>query len=78
MTGRAPGRLVEDEKCEESTLIGMLKGIKVEFPGQHSITVQCEDGVKYQELVRVIDVCNLKDAYQQPVLFPDVAVSAVG
>ena len=65
-------------KCEDSTLVGALKKIKAEVPDQRNITVQCEDGVKYNDLIRVIDICNLKDSTSQPVLFPDVAVSAVG
>jgi hypothetical protein len=67
-----------DEKCEDNTLIGALKKIKADVPDQRNITVQCEDGVKYNDLVKVIDVCNLKDSTNQPVLFPEVAVSAVG
>ena len=66
------------EKCEENTLINALRKVKAEVPDQRNITVQCEDGVKYSDLVRVIDACNLKDSTDQPVLFPDVAVSAVG
>jgi len=42
------------------------------------IAVLVEDGVKYNDLVKVIDVCNLKDSNNQSILFPDVAVSAVG
>jgi len=72
------GKDLIDEKCEDTTLVGALKKIKAEVPEQRNITVQCEDGVKYQDLVRVIDVCNTKDSSQQPVLFPEVAVSAVG
>ena len=67
-----------DEKCDENTLVGQLKKIKADVPDQRNITVQCEDGVKYNDLVKVIDVCNLKDSTNQPVLFPEVAVSAVG
>lgn len=67
-----------DDKCEDNTLVGALKKIKAEVPDQRNITVQCEDGVKYNDLVKVIDVCNLKDSTNQPVLFPEVAVSAVG
>jgi biopolymer transport protein TolR len=65
-------------KCEDATLVGALKKIKADVPDQRNITVQCEDGVKYNDLIRVIDACNLKDSTGQPVLFPDVAVSAVG
>jgi biopolymer transport protein ExbD len=71
-------RIDDPTKCEDSTLIGALKKIKAEVPDQRNITVQCEDGVKYNDLIRVIDVCNLKDSTSQPMLFPDVAVSAVG
>ncbi len=67
-----------DDKCEDNTLVGALKKIKADVPDQRNITVQCEDGVKYNDLVKVIDICNLKDSTNQPVLFPEVAVSAVG
>lgn len=70
---------VEDNKCDETTsLIGALKRVKAEVPDQRNITVQAEDGIKYKDLVRVIDACNLQDSTRQPVLFPDVSVSAVG
>lgn len=74
----ASGADVLDDKCEENTLVGALKKIKADVPEQRNITVQCEDGIKYQDLVKVIDVCNLKDNSNAPILFPDVAVSAVG
>ncbi len=67
-----------DDKCDDLTLVGALKKIKGDVPDQRNITVQCEDGVKYDDLVKVIDVCNLKDSTQNPILFPDVSVSAVG
>lgn len=73
-----PDRVDNPSKCEDATLVGALKKIKAEVPDQRNITVQCEDGVKYNDLIRVIDVCNLKDSTSQPILFPDVAVSAVG
>jgi biopolymer transport protein TolR len=72
------GQDIIDEKCEENTLVGQLKKVKAEVPDQRNITVQCEDGIKYNDLVRVIDVLNSKDSTSQPTLFPDVAVSAVG
>ncbi len=71
-------RVDDPTKCEDATLVGALKKIKAEVPDQRNITVQCEDGVKYHDLIRVIDICNLKDSTSQPMLFPDVAVSAVG
>jgi biopolymer transport protein ExbD len=74
----ASGKDTIDDKCEENTLIGALKKVKTEVPDQRNITVQCEDAIKYNDLVKVIDVCNLKDGNNQPVLFPDVSVSAVG
>ncbi|HEY3450705.1 MAG TPA: biopolymer transporter ExbD [Myxococcales bacterium] len=74
----ASGQDKIDEKCEDNTLVGALKKIKADVPDQRNITVQCEDGVKYNDLVKVIDACNLKDSTNQPVLFPEVAVSAVG
>ena len=67
-----------DEKCDDNTLVGQLKKIKADYPDQRNITVQCEDGVKYNDLVKVIDICNLKDSNNQPALFPEVAVSAIG
>jgi biopolymer transport protein TolR len=67
-----------DENCEDKTLVGELRRIKGNVPGQNTITVQVEDGVRYGDLVRVLDACNLKDAANQPTLFPDVAVSAIG
>lgn len=70
---------LEDNKCDENaSLIGALKKVKAEVPDQRNITVQAEDGVKYKDLVKVIDACNLQDTSSQPVLFPDVSVSAVG
>lgn len=68
-----------DDKCEDHTLVSELRKLKAELPEQRNITVQCDDGVKYNDLVRVIDICNLKDAAsKQPALFPEVAVSAIG
>ncbi len=72
------GKDVIDDKCDDLTLVGALKKLKAEVPDQRNITVQCEDGVKYNDLIKVIDVCNLKDTTNNPILFPDVAVSAVG
>ncbi len=70
---------LEDNKCDETTsLIGALKRVKAEVPDQRNITVQAEDGVKYKDLVKVIDACNITDSTNQPVLFPDVSVCAVG
>ena len=66
-----------DDRCDDNTLVGALKKIK-SVTEQRNITVQCEDGVQYNDLVKVIDACNLKDSSNNPVLFPDVAVSAVG
>jgi biopolymer transport protein ExbD len=74
----ASGSDVLDDKCEENTLVGALKKIKADVPDQRNITVQVEDGIKYKDLVKVIDVCNLKDNSNAPILFPDVSVSAVG
>lgn len=67
-----------DDTCEEKTLVGELRRIKANIPDQRTITVQVEDGIRYGDLVRVLDACNLKDAANQPTLFPDVAVSAIG
>jgi biopolymer transport protein TolR len=67
-----------DESCEDKTLVGELRRIKANVPEQRTITVQVEDGIRYGDLVRVLDACNLKDSANQPTLFPDVAVSAIG
>lgn len=46
----------------------LLKKIRVEIPEQNAITVQTEDGVRYEDLVRVIDECIGDE-------FPAVSVS---
>ena len=48
------------------------------FPGSVTMkaTVQVEDGVKYGDLIRILDACNLKDASNHPILFPEVSISA--
>lgn len=45
-----------------------LKKIRTEVPDQQAITLQTEDGVKYEDLVRIIDACIGSD-------FPSVSVS---
>jgi biopolymer transport protein ExbD len=67
-----------DDTCEAKSLVGELLKIKAELPGQRAITVQVEDGIHYGDLVRVLDACNLKNAANEFLLFPDVAVSAIG
>lgn len=76
---RAPAKDVIDDptKCEENSLVGALKKIKADATDQQNITVQSKNEVAYRELVRVVDTCNLKDASNRPLLFPDVAVSAM-
>jgi biopolymer transport protein TolR len=63
-----------DDKCDDNTLVGELKKFKASVQDQRTITVQCEDEVKYNDLVKVIDICNLKNSSNQPILFPEVAV----
>lgn len=72
-----PGDDVIDAKCQDGSLVGELRRIKSDVPNQNNLTVQCEDSVRYDELVRVIDACNLTDEAGRPALFPDVSVSAV-
>lgn len=67
-----------DGICEEKTLVGLLRKLKADAPTQRAITVQVEDGVRNGDFVKVLDVCNLRDASGQPELFPDVSVSGVG
>ncbi len=72
----ASGADAIDDRCDEHSLVAALRKLKDRVPEQQSITVQCEDAITYDVLVRVIDVCNLKDSALNPVLFPEVAVSA--
>ncbi|MDR0965904.1 MAG: biopolymer transporter ExbD [Myxococcales bacterium] len=74
-----PKDVIEDPtKCDEHSLVGALRKIKGDgLVVQRNITVQCKDDVPYRELVRVVDVCNLKDSANNPILFPDVAISAL-
>jgi biopolymer transport protein TolR len=53
-TGRnADGSAIYDLKTLETN----LKKIKVDFPDQSSVTLAAEDGVLYNDLVHVIDLC---------------------
>jgi biopolymer transport protein ExbD len=72
------GRDRVDDGCEARSLIWELRRIKADLPQQRLITVEVEDGIRYGDLVRVIDACNQKDSANQPTLFPEVAVSAIG
>jgi len=58
---------IELEKLDEK-----LKEIKSQNEKQAAITVQAEDAVKYEDLVRVIDECIGDDSK----MFPNVAVAA--
>ena len=59
-------------KIELTKLDEKLKDIKSQNEKQAAITVQAEDAVKYEDLVRVIDECIGDDNK----LFPNVAVAA--
>lgn len=50
-------------------LLDKLKNLRTNFPDQHAITVQSEDTVKYQDLIKVIDSCYGLD-------FTGISVSA--
>lgn len=54
-----PIPLVRDanQKLDLVKLSEKLKELKTQLPDQSNITVQAEDGVKYDDLVRVIDEC---------------------
>jgi biopolymer transport protein ExbD len=65
-----------DGGCDEKSLVGALRKVKADLPQQRTITVQCDDGIRYQDLVKVLDACNLKDSAGNPLLFPEIAVSA--
>jgi biopolymer transport protein ExbD len=58
-TAYDPMPLVRDAngKLELVKLIEKLKEIKTQIPDQSTITLQTEDSVKYEDLVRIIDEC---------------------
>lgn len=65
-----PIPIVRNDKgqLEVQKLIDKLKELKTQQPEQAAITLQTEDAVKYEDLVRVIDTCIGNQ-------FPSVSVS---
>lgn len=47
----------QDNKIELVKLQEKLKEVKTNLPDQSSITLQTEDAVRYDDLVRIIDTC---------------------
>jgi biopolymer transport protein TolR len=45
------------EKLDLTRLVAKLKDVKTQLPDQSNITIQAEDLVRYEDLVRVIDEC---------------------
>ena len=58
--------------------MAQLRRLKAELPAQRALTLKVEDVVRYEELVRVIDACNLADGDGKPGLFPEVSVATAG
>lgn len=56
------------ERVEVTKLIDKLKELKTQQPDQSAITLQPEDAVRYEDLVRLIDTCIGSQ-------FPSVSVS---
>lgn len=54
-----PIPLVRDsnQKLDLAKLIEKLKELKTQIPDQQQITLQAEDSVRYDDLVRIIDEC---------------------
>jgi biopolymer transport protein ExbD len=44
-------------KLELAKLKGQLKVLKSQLPEQSAVTLQAEDAVRYEDLVRIIDEC---------------------
>ena len=65
-----PMPIVRDDKgrIDVAKLIDKLKELKTQQPEQSAITLSTEDGVKYEDLVRLIDTCIGNQ-------FPSVSVS---
>ena len=76
---RSPAKdvIADPAKCDENSLVGVLRKIKADASDQRNITVQCKNEVPYRELVRVVDTCNYKDSSGKTLFFPDVAISAL-
>jgi biopolymer transport protein TolR len=68
-----PIPLVRDNKgkIDLSKLNAKIKELKTQVPDQSQITLQTEDAVRYEDLVRIIDECIGAG-------LPNVSVSAVG
>ncbi len=47
----------EGQKLNLVKLAEKIKELKVQLPDQQNITLQAEDGVRYDDLVRIIDEC---------------------
>jgi biopolymer transport protein TolR len=55
-----PIPLVWDEANKKLNLVKLtekIKELKTQLPDQQSITLQAEDGVRYDDLVRIVDEC---------------------
>lgn len=46
-----------NQKLDLAKLIAKLKELKTQIPDQQTITLQAEDSVRYDDLVRIIDEC---------------------
>ena len=57
-------------KLDLAPLIARFKELKAQFPDQSAITLQTEDKVRYEDLVRIIDQCIGAG-------LPQVSVSAI-
>ena len=60
------------QRIDVDKLVAKLKELKQQQPDQSAITLSTEDGVKYEDLVRLIDTVVQEGATQ---LFPSVSVS---
>lgn len=65
-----PMKADEKGKLDLTKLAEKLKEIKTQQPEQSNITLQTEDSVKYDILVRVVDECIGKDRE----LFPGISI----
>jgi biopolymer transport protein ExbD len=45
-------------KLDLTKLLAQIKEVKTQMPDQSVITLQTEDSVRYEDLVRIIDECN--------------------
>jgi biopolymer transport protein ExbD len=59
-TAYDPMPLIRDSnnQLDLAKLVARLKEVKTQAPDQNTITLQAEDSVKYEDLVRIIDECN--------------------